>query len=81
LAIKEEEHMNQTALRLALACLALVVFTSCRTGGQIYNVVDSPVTTPTGKEPSLEQVTRAIVRAGQGLRWSMAVTASNTRTA
>lgn len=65
--------MNRRAIRLALACLALVVFTSCRTGGQIYNVTDTPITTPTGKEPSLDQVTKAIIGAGQSRRWSMAV--------
>ncbi len=65
--------MNRTALRLALACLALVVFTSCRTGGQIYNVVDTPITTACGKEPSLDQVTKAIVDAGAERKWSMGV--------
>jgi hypothetical protein len=64
--------MNRTALSVTLAGLALVVFTSCRTGG-IYNVVDSPITTACGKQPSLDQVTKAIVEAGAGLGWSMAV--------
>lgn len=64
--------MNQTVLRLALACLALVVFTSCRTGA-IYDVVDNPIATACGKEPSLDQVTKAIVDAGQGQKWTMAV--------
>ena len=65
--------MNQTALRFALAGLVLVAFTSCRTGGQIYNVEDSPVTTACGKEPSLDQVTKAIVDAGEGQKWTMAI--------
>lgn len=71
LTIKEEQ-MNRTALRLALACLTLAVFTSCRTA-PVYNVVDTSITTACGKEPSLEQVTKAIVEAGSGLRWTMAV--------
>jgi hypothetical protein len=64
--------MKLTLTRLALACLVLAVLTSCRTT-TIYNVVDSPVSTASGKEPSLDQVTKAIVAAGTGLGWSMAV--------
>ena len=64
--------MNQTVLRLALASLALVVFTSCRTGA-IYNVADHPIATACGKEPSLDQVTKAIVDAGEGQKWTMAI--------
>ena len=65
--------MNRTTLSLVLACLTLVVFTSCRTGGQIYNVIDNPITTACGKEPSLDQVTKAIIDAGAQKNWAMGV--------
>ena len=34
---------------------------------------DAPVTTATGKEPSLDDVQKAIIQAGAGLGWTMAV--------
>ena len=58
---------------LLFLCVALVLVTGCRGGGQIYNVKDAPVSTATGKEVTLDQVTKAIVEAGTGLKWSMAV--------
>ena len=64
--------MNLTATRLVIACLTFFALTSCRTT-TIYNVVDSPVATASGKEPSLDQVTKAIVAAGTGLQWTMSV--------
>ncbi len=56
-----------------LFCLMLLALVGCRGGGQIYNVKDAPVTTVTGKEVSLDQVTKAIVQAGSGLGWTMTV--------
>ncbi|MCP9441208.1 MAG: hypothetical protein NNA20_01320 [Nitrospira sp.] len=56
-----------------LFCLMLLALVGCRGGGQIYNVKDAPVTTATGKEVSLDQVTKAIVQAGSGLGWTMTV--------
>jgi hypothetical protein len=45
----------------------------CRGGGQIYSVKDAPIQTATGKEPSLEDVQKAIITAGVGLGWQMAI--------
>ncbi len=56
-----------------LLCIMFVAVMGCRGGGQIYNVKDSPITTATEKEMTLDQVTKAIVEAGAGLKWNMAV--------
>jgi hypothetical protein len=56
-------------------CLAIAVMvTGCRGGAQIYQVKDAPVQTSTGTQPSLEEVQKAIITAGAGLGWQMAVT-------
>jgi len=64
------KRMRAVAL---LVCIMFLAAMGCRGGGQIYNVKDAPITTATGKEVSLEHVTKAIVEAGAGLKWSMAV--------
>jgi hypothetical protein len=58
---------------MIVACLAVAVVAGCRGGGQIYNVKDAPVQTATGKEPSMEDVQKAIILAGAELGWAMAV--------
>jgi len=63
--------MNRMMVRVLIACAVLAVFVGCRTG-TIYNVVDSPVMTASGKEPTLGEVRKAIVEAGVGLNWTMA---------
>lgn len=65
--------MKRIQPALLFLCAVLVVVTGCRGGGQIYNVKDAPVSTATGKDVTLDQVTKAIVEAGTGLKWSMAV--------
>ena len=40
---------------------------------QILNVKDAPVKTLSGKDLTLQQVTKAIVLAGMGLKWEMVV--------
>lgn len=65
--------MKQIQPVLLFFCVALLVVTGCRGGGPIYNVKDAPVATATGKEVTLDQVTKAILEAGTGLKWSMAV--------
>ncbi|MSR23503.1 MAG: hypothetical protein EXR96_00205 [Nitrospiraceae bacterium] len=62
--------MNRILMSFIYACIALAVFTGCRTDS-IYDLVDSSVTTVSGKEPSLEQVRKAIVEAGGSLKWDM----------
>lgn len=54
-------------------CITSVAMTGCRGGGEIYNVKDAPVITASGKTPSLEEMQKAILTAGAGLNWSMAV--------
>jgi hypothetical protein len=56
-----------------VACVVLAAVVGCRGGGQIYQVKDAPVQTATGKEPSMEDVQKAIIAAGAGLGWQMAV--------
>lgn len=65
--------MKQMVSGIAVVCLVLAVMAGCRGGGQIYQVKDAPVQTATGKEPSLEDVQKAIIGAGAGLGWTMAV--------
>ena len=56
-----------------MACIVLVAVMGCRGGGQIYQVKDAPIQTATGKEPSMDDVQKAIIAAGVGLGWQMAV--------
>ena len=65
--------MKRMRSGILFGCVVLVAVMGCRGGGQIYNVKDAPVTTATGKEVTLDQVTKAIIAAGAGLNWSMAV--------
>lgn len=65
--------MKQLRSGILFACVVLIAVMGCRGGGQIYNVKDAPITTATGKELTLEQVTKAIVEAGAGLTWTMAI--------
>lgn len=66
--------MKQLLSGILVACLAVVIVTGCRGAGQIYNVKEAPIATSTGKELTLDQVGKAIVDAGIGLRWIMVVT-------
>lgn len=65
--------MKRILSGVAIACLVVAVVAGCRGGGQIYNVKDAPVQTATGKEPSTEDVQKAIIQAGAALGWTMAV--------
>jgi hypothetical protein len=58
---------------MVVACLVVAVVAGCRGGGQIYQVKDVPVQTATGNQPSLAEVEKAIIQAGAGLGWTMAV--------
>lgn len=65
--------MKQVGSGMVVACLVLAVIVGCRGGGQLYQVKDAPVQTATGKEPSLEEVQKAIIQAGAALGWTMAL--------
>ena len=68
--------MKRILSGLVVACLVVAVVAGCRGGGQIFNVKDAHVQTATGKEPSVEDVQKAIIQAGAGLGWIMAVVKS-----
>jgi hypothetical protein len=65
--------MKRILSGMVVACLVVAVVAGCRGGGQIYNVKDAPIQTATGKEPNMEDVQKAIIQAGAGLGWTMAV--------
>ena len=58
---------------LLFLCVMFVAVMGCRGGAQIFQVKDAPVQTATGKQPSLEDVQKAIIAAGVGLNWQMVV--------
>ena len=66
--------MKQLLSGILVACLAVVIVTGCRGAGQIYNVKEAPIASSTGKELTLDQVGKAIMDAGIGLKWIMVVT-------
>lgn len=66
--------MKQLLSGILVACLAVVIVTGCRGAGQIYNVKEAPIATSAGKELTLDQVGKAIMDAGIGLKWIMVVT-------
>lgn len=61
--------MNHSTLTAALALALFLVVAGCRTA-PIYNVEHAPVTT-NKPHASLDDVEKAIVRAGAGLGWQM----------
>jgi len=65
--------MKRIQSGILFACVVLVAVMGCRGGGAIYNVKDAPIQTATGKQPGMEDVQNAIITAGVGLGWQMAV--------
>jgi len=65
--------MKRMVSEVAVACMVLAIVVACRSGGPLYQVTDAPIQTATGKEPSLEEVQKAIIQAGAGLGWNMSV--------
>ena len=62
------------SISYAVLCLALfTTIVSC--AAPILNVKDAPVKTLSGKELTSDQVTKAIVLAGMGLKWEMEIVA------
>jgi hypothetical protein len=66
--------MRTNLLSLMAICLVLVLVTACRSGA-LYRVIDEPISTTSGTEPSLEQVTRAILAARTDSKpdWNMKI--------
>ena len=54
--------MKKSFLSLVLMFTTIVVLTGCR-GALVYNIMDAPVTPTSAHEPTLEQVTQAILAA------------------
>ena len=65
--------MNRLRPAALFLCILFVAVMGCRGGAQIFQVKDAPVQTATGKQPSLEDVQKAIIAAGVGLNWQMVV--------
>lgn len=65
--------MNSLRPVALVLCILFVAVMGCRGGAQIFQVKDAPVQTATGKQPSLEDVQKAIIAAGVGLNWQMVV--------
>lgn len=63
--------MIQFAKNMSVAIVLVLGVVGCAT--EIVNVKDAPVKTLSGKELTLDQVTKAIVLAGMGLKWEMEV--------
>jgi hypothetical protein len=63
--------MKQMATRMVLASLVVFAMMGCRAGGQVYEVKDAPIQTASGKEPTLDQVQKAIIDAGIKQTWIM----------
>ncbi|MGQ0666867.1 MAG: hypothetical protein ACT4O4_07520 [Nitrospiraceae bacterium] len=70
---KEGSYMKGMRPVALCLCVMFVAAMGCRGGAQIYQVKEAPVQTATGKQPSMEDVQKAIVAAGVGLGWQMAV--------
>jgi len=58
---------------MLLACIVFATTMGCRGGGQIYQVNNSPIESAAAKKLSIEDVQKAIIGAGTGLGWKMAV--------
>ena len=58
--------------RTTLVLAMLIAIAGCP-AVQIVNVKDAPVKTLSGKDLTFQQVTKAIVLAGMGLKWEMVV--------
>ena len=63
--------MIRFVLNSAIVLTLIVALTGCM--APILNVKDAQVKTLSGKELTLDQVTKAIVLAGMGLKWEMVV--------
>ena len=57
-------------LFVGIACVTTALLLGgCATNARIHNVVDAPIIGPAGKNLSLDQVRKAIERAGKSLGW------------
>jgi len=68
-SLKGEETMSKLIWTFLFAVVAAATV-GCTTQ-PIYNVVSAPVTVPSGKTVSMQEVQTAIVRAGTALGWQI----------
>jgi len=62
--------MTRTKLTTIFASAVLALALGC-TSNPIYNVQQAPIPSVTDKKLSMEDVSKAIIRAGTGLGWQM----------
>lgn len=65
--------MSSAAYKLALALLVITALAACSRMAPLYNVSAMPVVA-NKPNPTLDDVSKAIVRAGAGLGWQMVQT-------
>lgn len=63
--------MKHRVSGLIALTLVLVFLVGCRGGAQIYEVKNTSIPAPSGKELTLEQVRKEIVAAGVAAGWQM----------
>ena len=66
--------MNKVLAKIGFVCIGIVLMAGCQLP-KVYNVTDAPVAQFPGDEPTLEQVSKAILAAGTTTRpaWGMKV--------
>ena len=60
-----------TRFTWVLVAFAALAAAGCQTSQPIYNVIDAPITGPGPKPLTMDEVQRAIQRAGVGLGWQI----------
>ena len=72
---ERRDAMRSTFSSLMVLCLGLVLITGCFRTAAIQNITDASMGMPSGTEPSLDQVTKAILAAATGPHpaWNMKV--------
>lgn len=63
--------MRVTTRNIAIALFAATALAACARTAPVYNVTGMPVTA-SKPNPTLDEVSKAIIRAGAGLGWQMA---------
>lgn len=64
--------MKQWCTSIAIVSFVIAFLVAC-SGAPIYNVTNAAIVTPEGKEPTLDQITKEIIAAGEAGKWTMVV--------
>ncbi len=62
--------MKKLFIKIFIVSLSVLMFAGCRTSA-VYNVQDATIVAAADKPATMEQVQKAILRAGASLGWSM----------